>query len=108
MSTVDIKRPLPDSVIHNDKNYPIQTDFRAWLYFDEKVRAGDADFRFLFPGDSPYCLRENAFVLPDDVYRQLVAFYACENEIPHGDGGSSTEFDWRIDSDYVYGAFYQA
>lgn len=104
---ISLTKSLPDSVIHKDVRYPIHTDFRAWLHFHEKLQAGDTDFRFLFSGEVPYCFRENAFVLPDDVYRQLIDFYACKSEIPHGDDGNQAEFSWQVDSDYIYGAFYQ-
>ncbi len=98
------KRELPESINVNGSSFAIRTDFRYFLNFErilnnEKFSLDDFDFVYKnrIPKD-----KEAGF-------KALMDFYAPKNILPRATGSKSEvkAFDYLIDADLIYAAFYQ-
>lgn len=107
-----IFKPLPTEIIVNGVNYPIKTDFRYWVKFEQTI--------------NKYCETEDerlknlcsaiCEVMQDDIPKDIsetlnaiLNFYSCTNDWktvkkPKSYGNTQT-FDYEYDSAYIYAAF---
>lgn len=98
---IDLTAPLQSSIIVEDKEYLINTDFRYWIKFDQilKDKPHLYDLAFLFTD-----------VVPDvDFSKELLAFYINDNPLPRTTQQSSSEklIDYKFDSEYLISSFYK-
>lgn len=105
---------LPSIVQIADDYYPIDTDYRVGIMFEEAVR--DPDLSAL---DKVVTALELYFHarLPDprftkEAMEQILWFYRCGKEPKETEEGNSGErekeaFSYEYDSDYIYAAFLQ-
>lgn len=95
---------LPDTVVINETDYPIHTDFRLWIRF-ELLMLGRLDEKKV-AGLLIMCYKQ----LPSDLreaLRALMGFYAgCS---PNGQEGEAERskpiYSFEHDADYIYAAF---
>lgn len=94
---------LPDAIMVNGRAFFLDTDFRAWLDFPERIAGMGADYSLyagLFKGDAP---------LPSKaVTDALWQFFYEKREVPRGSASGEGLVDFGIDADYIYAAFLQA
>lgn len=110
---------LPDALMIGGIRYPVYTDFRRWilvteLFAEPFVEAGikvDCAAKLIFPGDSPMTRTKTG-----DLYRSLVHgmtwFASCGRKMRNVRGGKPDEkaepvFDFTVDADMIFAAFWQ-
>lgn len=102
---IDLKeKELANAIKANGRFFLINTDFRVWMEFPERIRLlKDGDFSGyigLFKKSVPF--------LNDEVMESLGRFYHVPKEVPRSDGGNKEKvLDYDIDADYIYAAFMQ-
>lgn len=98
--------PLPDSVLIDGAEYPINTDFRVSIAFEEIILSGRA-------------LEQEAMVKALQMYypdiplnitaavERLLWFYQCGKEGVKGAGSANSKriYSFEYDSEYIYAAF---
>ena len=98
--------PLPDSVLIDGAEYPINTDFRVSIAFEEIILSGRA-------------LEQEAMVKALQMYypdiplnitaavERLLWFYQCGKEGEKGAGSANSKriYSFEYDSEYIYAAF---
>lgn len=96
---IDLSRPLPDSIIWDGVEYPIDTDFRAWIKFDRTYREHSIISRDVFLDN-----------VPDDAGAaiELMGFYAPREATPRGNAGEDRAVDYTLDGSYLVASFMQA
>lgn len=90
------RRGLPDRLVVEGAEVPIDTSFRTWLRFSRLLGEGVA-WPGVFPGGEP----EGDWLAP------ALEFLKSENPVPH-DGPEGPRLDWLADSDWLVGGFLQA
>ena len=99
------KHVLPDSVIVSGEAFRIHTDFTYWVNFSRLIQDKELPlkaFDFLYVDEKP----ENR----GDGFQELVNFFINKRELPRnldGDAPHEKQFDFFIDADLIYSAFYQ-
>lgn len=91
-------RRLPKSLIIDDVEYPIRTDFRFWLALPELE-----DLSVLFLGKNPSFMR----YFSQSAIEKIVEFYHCGKEVEQNES-SVNVLDFKIDENLIYAAFKQA
>lgn len=91
-------RRLPKSLIIDDVEYPIRTDFRFWLALPELE-----DLSVLFLGKNPSFMR----YFSQSAIEKIVEFYHCGKEVEQNESGVNV-LDFKIDENLIYAAFKQA
>lgn len=97
------EKGLPDAIKVNGKVFFLNTDYRVWLTYPERINGMGDDFSLyaeLFKGDSPLPSRE--------ILKELDGFFYEKKEVPRGSGSGEELIDFDIDADYIYAAFMQA
>lgn len=96
------RKGMQDAIEANGHTFLLNTDFRIWLEFPERINAmSEGDFSgydglFLEPSPAP----------TQEVIEALGAFFHEKKEVPRSEGSSDT-LDYDIDADYIYAAFMQ-
>jgi len=97
------KKKMPSAVEVGGILYPIHTDYRYYLNLDKILKKKDfqpSDIDFLFTTKKP--LEKVAGV------EALLDFYSPKRILPISSGETSERvFDYMIDADLIYAAFYQ-
>jgi len=97
------RKELPRAIKVRGQSFLLNTDFRIWLKFPEKMQAisrGEySGYKSLFVKDFP--------PLSKDTVAALNAFYNEPKEVPRKAGGGERVLDYDIDADYIYAAFLQ-
>lgn len=96
------KKKLPQAVEVGGRFYRIKTDYRYWLRFLQVVKepAMLDDFDFLYIADIPEDKQAGVDALAE--------FCFIKNPLPRSTGTNSDPvFDYEIDADLVYAAFYE-
>lgn len=105
---VDLKKPLPDSIFVSGSFYDIQTDFRFWLMFQERLRnkeiktSEDLKFLFIDSGNIPEDTTE--------MFSQILAFYQPPRKLPRDTGkrgNGKRVIDFKEDEDLIFSAFFE-
>lgn len=102
---IDLKtKGLPNAIEVNGTPFLLNTDFRIWLSFIERMEClqnGDRSrYSELFSGLPP--------VPTKAVIEALGAFYSPPREIPRSESVEEPLIDLEIDADYIFAAFMQA
>lgn len=95
---------LPKTLIVNDAEYPIETDFRVFIEF-ETIICGEQItietilklFELCFKGDMP--------PIDDDSIDALILFYTGGKRQGKGDDGGEKPYFFECDDEYIYSAF---
>lgn len=99
---IDLRDKLPTSLVCDDKEYPINTDYRVWLRVMMDIEDG-------FP--LAYAIEKNDVFsreTPDWFQDAVIEFMNDENRYPKLEGSGDKTLDLFDDGDYVYAAFMQA
>lgn len=103
---LDLKKAVMPSAVEVDGIfYKIHTDFRYWLrfysIFEENEKPLVTDFVFMFDGKTPENMVEG--------FEKLKEFARPKNKLPRdtGNDGSEIIYDFEIDADLIYSAFYE-
>lgn len=106
------KNDLPKSIEINSINYPVDTDFRAWIRFEE-VMSDDRiknNLKLIIASDF-VGLDENAFNIhsQEDIMSALFSFYRMYKPILKASTSQNEATSYKYSSDigYVYSAFLQ-
>ena len=95
---------LPDAITADGSRFLLNTDFRVWLTFPERIKSyidGNEDpYEELFTDYIPY--------LTQEVLDALNEFYNPPKEVPRITGNNKNVLDYEIDAEYIYAAFMQA
>ena len=95
------KKALPDSITIEGRAFLLNTDFRVWLDFGEKIKNKGCTLRdliFVFKDDFPDC----------NFLPELLDFYRNDNATPNKDmlpHSSDTLVDYILDGEYIYASF---
>lgn len=98
---LDLRRKdLPDSIVIDDKSFPIKTDFREWLQFGELIKKQNLrydELYFLFKKEIPIW----------DFVKELMNFYESPEATPRGlmHSGEEKILDMVLDGSYIYASF---
>ena len=100
---IDLRnRELPNAITVDGNSFLIQTDFRYWIEFSEKIKNKDVKYKeleYLFVNKTP-----KTFYM-----KQLMDFYINANPIPKIESTNSDPIlDYIIDGEYIYASFMQA
>lgn len=90
------RRGLPDRLVVEGAEVPVDTSFRTWLRFSRLLGEGLA-----WPGVFPQGEPEGDWI------PAAMEFLRDENPVPH-DGPGGPRLDWLADSDWLVGGFLQA
>lgn len=95
---------LPGAIEAYGEPFLLNTDFRVWADFPEKLNAalkGDGEaYSSFFARDVPY--------LSQEVVDNLEFFYRPPSELPRNESESEERLiDFDFDSDYIFAAFWQ-
>ena len=98
------EKGLPDAIMVNGKAFFLNTDYRVWLNYPDRIKGMGDDYSLyknLFKGDAPF--PEQA------VITELDRFFYEKKEVPRSGGSNGEELiDFDIDADYIYASFMQA
>lgn len=100
---IDLKKAvLPETVEVDGRIYYIQTSFKYWLIFLDKITCKKAlpqDFDFMYKDEKP----ENRL----NGLTALIQFCTPQQELPrcHTNDSKEKAVDYAIDADYIYAAF---
>ena len=104
--------PLPDSVTADGNTYPVRTDFRIWLKFEDMLQNQE---KF-----SPFVIIQSVLAkgvpnVSEALIDALYAFYHAEQLAYHDDEAGEMQaetpqrksllFDWKFDAKFVLGDF---
>lgn len=97
---------LPSSIQVDGKYYAIKTDFHYWINFVLKLKEENhlqTDFDFLYLNQDEIPENRNAG------FDQLFNFAFPKSELPRPSGRKSDviPYDWELDADLIYAAFWQ-
>lgn len=101
---------LPQSVSIDGVEYPINTDFRVWLRFDELTQDAESIIRN-FEKIIFLCVKKCALPEPEKLIRALINFYRAEfdteNEKKHSKSNAKEVqvFSYKYDAEYIYASF---
>lgn len=99
---------LPDSLSIDNQEYPIETDYRAWIRAYTILLRDTTDEQKA----ADFCswLQDMFLPLTDAAITVTMDFLLCGNHIETGGGGESTPpcFDFEMDSEYIFAAFWSA
>lgn len=94
---------LPKSIIIDNENFPIKTDFRDWVKFEQAISKKDPDktIKSIFS-----MFLEKLPLNIEGAISELFNFYSsAKNETQGSSNKTGKVFDYNIDSDYLYSAF---
>lgn len=99
---IDLRnKALPDSITIEGRAFYLNTDFRVWLEFGEKLKNTNTTLRellFVFKGDYPEC----------NFLNEVLDFYKNDNATPNKDmlpSCNDTLVDYILDGEYIYASF---
>lgn len=96
------KKGLPDAIEVNGEVFFLNTDYRVWLDFPDRIMNIADDYSLyeeLFEKSAPFPSEE--------VIHALAGFFYEKKEIPRGTSSGEETIDFEIDADYIFSAFMQ-
>lgn len=97
------EKGLPNAIEVNGKVFFLNTDYRVWLDYPDRMTALAEDnslYKDLFMHEAPFPSEE--------VVKALDGFFYEKREVPRGSSSGEETINFEIDSDYIYAAFMQA
>lgn len=94
----------PDTITVNGVEYPVDTDFRAWVRFQGILLADDTNDAKAVK----ICKMMESMDLPvtKEALESMLRFYAgASTENNTGSGGNVQAYDFEKDSEYIFSAF---
>lgn len=106
---IDLRvKGLPDHIIVAGKSYFLDTDFREWLEFGERLKKDNCtlyDIGFVIKDITALELTQHM----DEFISQLIGFYKNINSTPNDNTQDSEAIlDYIQDGEYIVGSFMQA
>lgn len=94
----------PESIIVSGVEYPVETDFRAWIRFQGILLSDDTND---VKADKVCQLMESMQIpTTKECLDSMLAFYAgASTENKTGSGGNVQAYDFERDSEYIFSAF---
>lgn len=110
---IDLRlRVLPNAIEVDGKTFSINTDYRYWIDFQEKIQNGakiSEIFNLVFTAQAKKELSRYA-PLSDDMINNLMVklneFFINKNDTPNSHDTSNNKIiDYVLDGEYIYGSF---
>lgn len=98
--------PLPTTIEVHGQEYPIQTNFRNWILFEELLGDDEIPNRFKFKK----LLELVCLEFPEDLlatYEALLEFYLCGKKPTNSKGGGDIAYSFDEDSNLIFTAFFK-
>lgn len=100
------KVKLPDCIEAAGSFFTIKTDFRSWLNFSRIVNTKGAvvdDVDFIYTDTIPPAENKK------EAFEKLLEFFQPKTPLPRpiGESSGGKVFDYEIDADLIYAAFYE-
>lgn len=97
---------LPKSLEIDNKNYEIETDFRTWIMINQLIQDEEINdylkldimFDLVFKSERPTKIIE--------ARDKIIEFYTRFKNVEDNGGGGDIAFDFEVDSDLIFTAFF--
>lgn len=99
--------PLPTGFMHNGKTYPIDTDFRTWIKFEELVADNDIASDLRLGAVRRLVFLDEIPIIDETVMNWLIWFLRCGEDVRSDGKRHIRAYSMSFDEGFIFSAFWQ-